>query len=77
MLALGAYLDEGRPEFYHAYLASISDNDLDRAARQELDSGGDRAEAARLLRLAGNSPDDIDGLIALFQMARHVEPSKG
>ena len=77
MLALGAYLDEGRPEFYHAYLASISVNDLDRAARQELDSGGDRAEAARLLRLAGNSPDDIDGLIALFQMARHVEPFEG
>ncbi|WP_295464157.1 EAL domain-containing protein [uncultured Pseudomonas sp.] len=77
MLSLGAYLDEGRPDAYQAYLASISVNDLDRAARYELDSYGSREEAARLLRLAGNDPDDIEGLIRLFQLARHVEPFQG
>ncbi|KUM44456.1 putative bifunctional diguanylate cyclase/phosphodiesterase [Pseudomonas sp. EpS/L25] len=77
MLSLGAYLDEGRPEAYQAYLASISVNTLDRAARYELDTGGSGEGAARLLRLAGNDPDDIEGLIGLFQLARHVEPFQG
>ncbi|MDR6232714.1 putative bifunctional diguanylate cyclase/phosphodiesterase [Pseudomonas oryzihabitans] len=77
LLSLGAYLDEGRAESYQEYLASISVNELDRRAREELDGGGSRTEAARLLRLAGNSPDDIDGLIRLFLLARHIEPFKG
>ncbi|GAC1035953.1 EAL domain-containing protein [Pseudomonas sp. No.117] len=77
MLSLGAYLDEGRLQSYQDYRASISVNDLDRAAREELDAGGSHAEAARLLRLAGNDPADIDGLIRLFRLARQVEPFKG
>ncbi|WP_145005522.1 putative bifunctional diguanylate cyclase/phosphodiesterase [Pseudomonas oryzihabitans] len=77
MLSLGAYLDEGRLQSFLDYRASISVNDLDRAAREELDAGGSHAEAARLLRLAGNDPADIDGLIRLFRLARHVEPFEG
>ncbi|KTT62605.1 diguanylate cyclase [Pseudomonas oryzihabitans] len=77
MLSLGVYLDEGRPEAYQAYLASISVNELDRAARYELDGGGTRHEATRLLRMAGNDPDDIPWLIQLFELARHVEPFEG
>jgi len=77
MLSLGAYLDEGRLDSYRDYLAAISVNDLDRAAREGLDGGGSRAEAARLLRLAGNNPEDIDGLITLFRVARHVAAFEG
>jgi signal transduction histidine kinase len=73
VLALLEYADSRDPADYRRFRSSLGVILGDRAARLALEATPpDRARAVRGFLDGGNDPDDVDGLIMLFQRFGHV-----
>ncbi|MGX9143398.1 EAL domain-containing protein [Mesorhizobium sp. 128a] len=70
---LGLYADTGKEEFFNEYREAIAIPLADRSARLALEQSKPDTNAARAGFLQGrNHPDDLTGMIWLFQNFRHV-----